>query len=987
MIECRNVTGVDVDVSYMKMVLLTFQRLLFLWSFNNNLAMKRVRTSSLIVLMTLIMLYSFLPPAKAQHTIGLVEYDSTNADGYVLFSPMLSRNTYLIDKCGKEINRWQSNYTPGASCYLLEDGSMIRAGNLRNPFFSGGGVSGILEHFNWDGSLRWSYRISSSTMVSHHDFTVMPNGNILVIVWQSKTRAQQIAAGRGPSLAENVIWSESILELQPVGTNSANIVWQWNLWDHLIQDSDMTKANYGVVADHPELVNLNYVRGNLPPADWIHLNAIDYNEELDQIVLSSYTFDEIWVIDHSTTTAEAATHSGGNSGKGGDLLYRWGNPEAYGRGEPTDKKLFHQHNPQWIPEGHPHAGKIIIFDNGDGRPGNQLYSSIVIIDPPINGDGSYSMNGSNSFGPADYFWEYTAPIKTELYSQLISGVQQLPNGSIMICEGGSGEFWEVDTTGKRVWKYINPISNTTPLRQGRTPSANSVFRCTYYPPSYRGFQGLTLTPGIEIESDPIYPALCEGRYITTLMQGGTYCVGSKLTAKYSANGLFYEDNTFYFELSDSNGSFSEPMIIDSLSATLATSFVVTLPSTIPASSKYRYRICSSNPAVIGTDNGVNISINALPIVTFNVPDTLRVCDLTQPVRVTATGGRSYRWDDGIDSASRLITTPGRYYITATNESLCETRDSIDVVVSETLDISIMPTKPTAFCDGSSVGLLANGADRYLWSTGDTTRLITVTSQGWYKVMGTSVSGCVGIDSIYVVVAPLPVITIAPEGSVSICHGDTVIVMATSAKNYFWSTGDTTQSIIVSKAGTYYVSTKNEEGCAGVSSTLIVKYLETPEKPTITRSGAMLTTNAAPPVQWYLNGEPITGATGSAYTPIADGDYTVLAKAKSGCSAISDAFGFVVLGVASEERNSAKVTITPNPFSDKITISIENNDQSSYLIECYSLLGEKVATIHSGVIPGGNQKLVHSFPQTTTEGTYFIRVQYGSRVETYKIVKD
>ncbi|MGC8644373.1 MAG: hypothetical protein ACP5XB_31305, partial [Isosphaeraceae bacterium] len=60
--------------------------------------------------------------------------------------------------------------------------------------------------------------------------------------------------------------------------------------------------------------------------------------ELDQILLSVHSFSEIWIIDHGTTTAEAATHKGGRSGKGGDLLYRWGNPQAYRAGTAADQQ-------------------------------------------------------------------------------------------------------------------------------------------------------------------------------------------------------------------------------------------------------------------------------------------------------------------------------------------------------------------------------------------------------------------------------------------------------------------------------------------------------------------------------------------------------------------------------------------------------------------------------------------------------------------------
>ena len=75
------------------------------------------------------------------------------------------------------------------------------------------------------------------------------------------------------------------------------------------------------------------------------MNSVAYHPELDQIVLSVLGFSEIWIIDHGTTTAEAAGHTGGRSGKGGDLLYRWGNPRAYRAGSAVDQSSSHSTPP------------------------------------------------------------------------------------------------------------------------------------------------------------------------------------------------------------------------------------------------------------------------------------------------------------------------------------------------------------------------------------------------------------------------------------------------------------------------------------------------------------------------------------------------------------------------------------------------------------------------------------------------------------------
>ena len=156
--------------------------------------------------------------------------------------------------------------------------------------------------------------------------------------------------------------SEQIIEVQPnLVTGEATVVWEWRAWDHLIQDADAAKPDFGVISEHPERIDINFLEHT--SNDWLHFNAVDYNEELDQIIISVHRFSEFWIIDHSTTTAEAAESTGGVYGKGGDLLYRWGNPLSYDQGTVDDQKLFRQHNTHWIPDPLADAGKIILFNN------------------------------------------------------------------------------------------------------------------------------------------------------------------------------------------------------------------------------------------------------------------------------------------------------------------------------------------------------------------------------------------------------------------------------------------------------------------------------------------------------------------------------------------------------------------------------------------------------------------------------------------------
>ena len=268
-----------------------------------------------------------------------------------------------------------------------------------------------------------------------------------------------------------------------------------------------------MVEDHPELIDINFGETETSTlADWLHTNSIDYNEEFDQILLSVHNFNEIWVIDHSTTTEEAAKHIGGNSGKGGDILYRWGNPRSYRAGNKTDQKLFEQHDATWIESGLPGEGNILLFNNGVTRP-EEKYSSIDEIIPPIDNNGSYYLEPGSTYGPDEQFWIYTAENPTDFYSHYASGAQRLSNGNTLICDAAAGRFFEVTPEKETVWDYLNPY----PLDY-----INHVFKIQYLPSEEQ-------QPG---ESD----LDCIGNLRWTNVKAGDTIEGSFLVKNIGTNG-------------------------------------------------------------------------------------------------------------------------------------------------------------------------------------------------------------------------------------------------------------------------------------------------------------------------------------------------------------------------------------------------------------------------------------------------------------------
>jgi len=376
-----------------------------------------------------------------------------NDSNQILFSPMYSTMTYLIDKNGNVNHTWSSDYFPGESVYMLDNGTILRSIKIS---LSGGGSGGGVQKITWNNTLIWDFKFYSETYVSTHDIEPLPNGNVLILAYEHKTRAEAIASGRNPNTIIKDFKPNFIVEVKPTGPTSGDIVWEWYVWDHLIQDYDPTKANYGVVGNHPELIDINFGKSStgIDPADWLHCNSIDFNPEFDQILISSRHFNEIWVIDHSTTTEEAAGHAGGNYGKGGDLLYRWGNPLSYRAGNASAQKFFEQHDATWITPGYPGEGDILVFNNGNNRPDGE-YTSIDEITLPVNSTGHYYLENGSAYGPEEQTWIYV----TNFFANYIGGAQRIKNGNTFICNGPEGKFLEITHEKVIIWGYTNPYPN------------------------------------------------------------------------------------------------------------------------------------------------------------------------------------------------------------------------------------------------------------------------------------------------------------------------------------------------------------------------------------------------------------------------------------------------------------------------------------------------------------------------------------------------
>lgn len=443
----------------------------------------------------------------AQNTVGLISYDpALSYEGYTMVYPVGQGTVYLLNNCGQVVQAWPDTaHFASNSARLMDDGTMQRLAitpGYVSPMMAGGGGQ-YVQRKAWDNTITWMWEYSDATVRAHHDACVLPNGNTLVVAWEWKTAQEAWDAGRDTTgFGYTSVWPDHIVEVEPSGLNTGNIVWEWHAWDHLVQDFNPLADNFGVPADHPELIDINYDEALNP--DWLHINYIEYNPVLDQIVMSVPHFNELWVIDHSTTTAEAVGHTGGNSGRGGDLLYRWGNPLTYRLGTALDQKLNFNHGTAWVDKeaqwGDPNFGRIIVFNNRLGAAS----SAVDIIDTPVDSAGHYAYQQGTIYGPAAHSWRYEGDPPPTFFSSGLSNAQVLPNGNVLICSGRQGRLFEVDTAGTVVWEYENPVVSGQSVAQGTVPPAlgNQLFHTGRYSPDHPGLQGHLLDPIGYIELSP-----------------------------------------------------------------------------------------------------------------------------------------------------------------------------------------------------------------------------------------------------------------------------------------------------------------------------------------------------------------------------------------------------------------------------------------------------------------------------------------------------
>ena len=396
----------------------------------------------------------------------------------------------LLDAEGKVVHRWDTDLNGGGhTSYLLKSGGLLRTGIRDRRYVVGQPVAATdtLQITDKTGKAVWELSaenidLNGNKITFHHDMLPMPNGNILVLIYEEISPKEAAADGWSAGKGKTV-WSDGVLEIKPdLEKNSHELVWYWRFIDHMIQDQNAKAANYGAIADHPEKIDGHFPESYAPMnAVRQHLNSLDYHPGMDQILVSSFIYNEIWVIDHSTTIEQAA---GGRRGKGGDLLFRYGNPAVYARGTEKDRLFQNQHDANWVDEGLPGAGNILVFNNNTGMSGiarvgsggaaaalaqEQLkgISNVHEIRPTVD-NGRYVMSEAGAFEAKQiWFWEHK-----DFFAPFQGGARRLPNGNTLLTDTVGRRVWEVASDGDVVVRYKGPAPTFKAFKYSAEQVAN-----------------------------------------------------------------------------------------------------------------------------------------------------------------------------------------------------------------------------------------------------------------------------------------------------------------------------------------------------------------------------------------------------------------------------------------------------------------------------------------------------------------------------------
>lgn len=907
-------------------------------------------------------------------------------EGYTLIAVQNQTTARLIDTNSNVYHTWTGlTGQTGYSSYMLPGGVLLRTAKASGTSFNGGGVTGRFQKISWTGTILWDVTYSSSGYCMHHDVLPMPNGNVMVIAWESKTSTQVTAAG---SSVSHTMWPDKIVEFEQTGFNTYNIVWEWHAWDHLMQNTNANAANYVTsLVDNPQLFNINYLNTS-NNSDWLHMNGLDYNEALNQVVVSSHNMNEFYVIDHSTTTAEAAGHTGGNAGKGGDILYRWGNPAAYGASGTANFRTVH--DAHWVPAGCPKAGYLVGYNNS-GVSNSQ--SSVDMVNPPLSGL-NYTRTPGQAFGPTTYDYRHAC----DGQNNNMGNSEQFPNGNMLVCIAQSGKVYEINAAGTQLWTYTT--TGTIPQAHhytdcyingptGLTASASSLNICSGESVQLNSAAGgigtytYSWSSGAVTQNTTVSPSATTTYTVTAQLNAGCAVTA---TVTVNVNQLPAADAGNNVNIS-SGGSAT-------LTASGGTAYSWSNGQTTasinvsPASTTtYTVTVTSATGCTATDEVTVNVTGGALSASATTSSGAICAGE-SITLGATASGGSgnySYSWSSVPSGITSQLQNPTVTPTVSTVYNVTVTDGNSSATASVSVTVNALPVadagSDVSVSFGSSTTLTATGGGTYVWSNGGNTASITVSPviTTTYTVTVITASGCSATADVVVTVTGGALSATVSATDTTICNGETTQLFVvpsggSGSYTYSWTsapagfTSTLSNPYVTPSVTTTYIVNVSD-GVNSVAVTFTVTVLALPAQPTITQNDTLLVSSAATNNQWYYYGSIIPAGTGQVLDPDLDGSYQVQVVDENGCgSPLSDAYEYIhtTTGIA-DLQSTSDVNLYPNPASDVVMLNGALLNRA-FTVDVYDNTGRKVlaesnsTTIYTNSLSAGAYVLLISFEE-------------------------
>jgi hypothetical protein len=677
------------------------------------------------------------------------------------------------------------------------------------------------------------------------------------------------------------------------------------------------------------------------------MNGIDYNAALDQIVVSSHNMNEHFIIDHSTTTAQAATHTGGNSGKGGDFLYRWGNPTSYGA---TGTTIFNvTHDAHWVPADCPKAGWLAGMNN-KGVSSSQ--SSIDMWQPTWNGT-SYTITTGQAYAPSTYGYRH----QCSGYTSNMGNSQQLTNGNMLVCLATAGKIYEIDSNGNNLWTYQgngtyaqafryskcfieNPsvtINNSspsvcsgsfTPLVLSTTAAATGVTSFNYQWSPATGLSSTTVAnPSVtNLTAATTYTVtlsttecIATASIMVNIDPAPTANAGNDVTiASGQSTTLTASGGSSY---TWSNGASTAST---SVSPTTTTTYTVTV---VNASG------CSATDQLT-----VNVTGGSLT-ATVSVNDNSICSGTSAQLNVVPSGGSgnyTYSWSSNPAGFTSQLQNPtvsptfSTVYTVTVSDGTSTVTSTASVTVNSLPNVNAGNNVSIQF--GGSTVLAATNAVTYVWSNGVSTATQTVspTFTTTYTVTGTDANGCSATDQVTVTVAGAPLAVTVSAADTTICNGESSQLFANATGGsgtytYSWASNPSgfnsaLNNPYVNPTVTTVYSVTVSDGTNSVTATFTLTVLSLPAQPSISVSDTLLVSSSPTNNQWFYYGNPVDGGTNQILDPTLQGSYQVQVIDANGCgSPLSDPYEYLTSVSIGQALSNEDLVLCPNPANEVIQL--------------------------------------------------------------------